>query len=330
MATLTDLYNPRAGGSPAPPGFSITATQGLNENAAPGAAVPISGGSTWFTQNAPQQSAGSGQTYGAGQFPGLGSLGVTDPNDPQQVRAFINNRVQATQGHPATDSDYQYWTDAINKAGGLGTGEYWYNKMTDPSGTGANAGGAGGGFSGGGLSQDPGFGIFQNLAGGMSPQQILQGNPGYQFALQQAQDAIQKSAAAKGTLLTGGTLKDLAGYTAGAASQNYNNIFNQQLGLAGLGSGMFNQAFGRNLSLADLGYGAAQGQNALASSYGQDVANLLNNQGRASAAGSTAQGNIWGQVPGNLASLYQVQRQNTATAQPYGLPGLPGGQQGPF
>lgn len=56
-----------------------------------------------------------------------------------------------------------------------------------------------------------------------------QNAPGYQFGLQQGQDALQNSAAARGTLRGGGTLKDLFGYTNAAAEQNYGNVFNQDL-----------------------------------------------------------------------------------------------------
>ncbi len=56
-----------------------------------------------------------------------------------------------------------------------------------------------------------------------------QNQPGYAFGLKQGQDALQNSAAARGTLRGGGTLKDLFGYTNAAAEQNYGNVFNQDL-----------------------------------------------------------------------------------------------------
>ncbi len=56
-----------------------------------------------------------------------------------------------------------------------------------------------------------------------------QNQPGYKFGLQQGQQALENSAAARGTLRGGGTLKDLFGYTNAAAEQNYGNVFNQDL-----------------------------------------------------------------------------------------------------
>ena len=54
-------------------------------------------------------------------------------------------------------------------------------------------------------------------------------DPGYQFRLDQGNKAYQQSAAAKGTLLTGGTLKGANDYAQNAASNEYGNVFNRAL-----------------------------------------------------------------------------------------------------
>lgn len=294
---------------------NTTVGQGMDESAAGASqAQPIAtGGSNWWSQN------------------GFGNTGVTGGAQVTDQQSALQAALgQGLTGQAAVDWVQQNYPQ-FNQYGsgiewqpstgtyGMQGGYFAQNPQTGTWGLVPRGGGAAGGLSGGSqqaLSQNPGYGIFQNLAGGMSPTQIMQADPGYQFALQQGQDAIQRSAAAKGTLLTGGTLKDLAGYTAGAAAQDYGNIFNRQLQLAGLGSGLQNQAFNQNLGLADLGYAAAQGQNALASSYGTNVANLLANQGIASSAGSTAQGNIWGNYLGGLGGLMGIQGSNPSN--PYG------------
>lgn len=56
-----------------------------------------------------------------------------------------------------------------------------------------------------------------------------QNDPGYQFRLQQGQQALERSAAAKGTLLTGGTLRDVQDYAQGLASNEYQNVYNRAL-----------------------------------------------------------------------------------------------------
>ena len=55
----------------------------------------------------------------------------------------------------------------------------------------------------------------------------FQVDPGYQFALDQAKQAIERSAAAKGGLVSGGTLKDLTAYTEGQAAQQYNTSYSR-------------------------------------------------------------------------------------------------------
>lgn len=57
-----------------------------------------------------------------------------------------------------------------------------------------------------------------------------QKQPGYQFGVDQGERALQQSRAAQGLLRTGGTLKDILDYGRNAATQNYGNVFNQDLG----------------------------------------------------------------------------------------------------
>ena len=52
-------------------------------------------------------------------------------------------------------------------------------------------------------------------------------DPGYQFRLQQGMDAIQRSAAARGGVLSGGTAKALNDYAQGSASDEYMNSYNR-------------------------------------------------------------------------------------------------------
>lgn len=56
-----------------------------------------------------------------------------------------------------------------------------------------------------------------------------QNQPGYQFGVQQGEKALQQSRASQGLLRTGGTLKDILDYGRNAATQNYGNVFNQDL-----------------------------------------------------------------------------------------------------
>ena len=53
-------------------------------------------------------------------------------------------------------------------------------------------------------------------------------DPSYQFRLQQGQDALERSGAARGVTNTGGTLKDILDYGQNAASQEYGNVYGRK------------------------------------------------------------------------------------------------------
>ena len=52
-------------------------------------------------------------------------------------------------------------------------------------------------------------------------------DPSYAFRLKEGQDALERSAAGRGVLRTGGTLKDILSYGQNYASQEYGNIFDR-------------------------------------------------------------------------------------------------------
>lgn len=81
----------------------------------------------------------------------------------------------------------------------------------------------------------------------------LQNDPGYQFEMQQGQDAIQGSAAARGLLRSGRTLKDLASYAQGLASQRAGDAYTRDLNA-------FNNQQNQLMSLVSGGQNAAAGQ----------------------------------------------------------------------
>jgi len=60
-------------------------------------------------------------------------------------------------------------------------------------------------------------------------------SPDYQFSLSQGIQGLDRSAAARGSLYSGGHSADILGYAQGLASQNYGNYYNRLASLAGLG-----------------------------------------------------------------------------------------------
>lgn len=143
--------------------------------------------------------------------------------------------------------------------------------------------------------------------------------PGEQFQQQQGEKAIQTSAAANGTLLSGGTEKALDQYSQGLASTDYQNVYNNMLNNYTLGYNQFenNQSntYNRLASLAGLGQtstaqlgslnnqSAGQVSNTLLTS-GQQIGQQVNNAGAARASGYVGQANaLAGGIGGATSSL---------------------------
>lgn len=109
-------------------------------------------------------------------------------------------------------------------------------------------------------------------------------DPGYQFRFDEGQRAVERGAAAKGNLLSGGTLKDLTKYAQGAASQEYANAY--QRAATGI-----NDQYARAAGMAQAGQRAGEVQ-----------AGYLTDAASADAAGDIGRGNIWGDLIGNVAN----------------------------
>jgi len=83
------------------------------------------------------------------------------------------------------------------------------------------------------------IGNLYNLANGGLPAwsgsfqaptaQQAEQTPGYQFQVQQGDQALQNSAAARGGVLSSGTAKNLEAYNQGLASTDYQQVFNNSL-----------------------------------------------------------------------------------------------------
>ena len=98
-------------------------------------------------------------------------------------------------------------------------------------------------------------------------------SPDYQFAFDQGLQGLDRSAAARGSLYSGGHSADLMKFGQGLASQNYNAYYNRLAGLSGTGQttasglGTLGQQYANNVGAI----GMNQANN-MASSY-QNIAN---------------------------------------------------------
>ena len=166
--------------------------------------------------------------------------------------------------------------DGVLAAGAGGRGAS-FNKFTD------GGGGGGGGRIGEGLEN----------------------TPGYQFRLSEGLKALERSAAARGTLLSGGTLKGMQRYAQDVASTEYGNRVNQLMDLSRLGLA------GASGS-ANIGSQYAGQAGSLLSDQAQQLTNLTTGQGNAQAAGTIAGGNALtnaiGQGSNSILQMYLLSK----------------------
>jgi hypothetical protein len=156
--------------------------------------------------------------------------------------------------------------DAHNFGGGV---------PSDPnSPANANAPGAGGGAGDFGSLLQPFGETF------VAPTDVTEQNdPGFKFRMQQGSDALERSAAARGGLLSGGTAKALADYNQNAASNEYQNVYNRAAQEFERRYNIYNQdqttKFNRLSALAGGGQTAAQNLNSAGLATAGDVNSTL-------------------------------------------------------
>jgi len=129
----------------------------------------------------------------------------------------------------------------------------------------------------------------------------FQQDPGYAFRLSEGQKALDRQAAARGGLISGGALKAAQRYGQDMGSQEYTNAFNR-----------YQTERASQLqplqSLAGVGQSATNQLGQAAGTYGTNMGNIALNEGATAGAAALSQGNIrasqYGSA-GNLAnSLY--------------------------
>jgi hypothetical protein len=129
----------------------------------------------------------------------------------------------------------------------------------------------------------------------------FQKDPGYKFRLRQGLKALDRTASARGGLLSGGALKAAEGYGQEMGSQEYGNAFNRnQIEQTNLynrfQTGQTNQ-YNRLASLAGVGQQTAQQLGQAGQQYAQNAGGLMQaggeNQANALLAGANARGSMY-------------------------------------
>ncbi len=146
-----------------------------------------------------------------------------------------------------------------------------------------------------------------------------QNDPGFQFRLQQGQQALENSAAARGGLLSGGTAKALERYAQDYSSNEYQNVFNRSLTDYQQAYNQFQQSqanqFNRLAAIAGIGQTSAGQLNSASAAAAQNTGNILLGSGaqigsdlmaagNARASGYLNQANALNGTLGNLAGLF--------------------------
>lgn len=146
----------------------------------------------------------------------------------------------------------------------------------------------------------------------------VQADPGFAFRQQQGEQAINRSAAARGGRLGGATLKALAGFNQDLASQEYGNAANRALSAYGARAGVAGQADQSQLAAlmnqAGRSDAAAQAGREMDYRRQSDLANLATGYGDRQASVYGQQAQLDTGTGSQLAQLYSGQGSDIANA----------------
>lgn len=126
-------------------------------------------------------------------------------------------------------------------------------------------------------------------------------DPGYQFRMDQGSKALQASAAARGGLLSGGTLKSLDRYGQDYASNEYSNAYNRY-------NNDQTTRFNRLSSIAGIGQTSTAQTGAAGANAANQVSSAQIGAGNATAAGYINQGNAISNGASSLGNFYLQQQ----------------------
>lgn len=122
-------------------------------------------------------------------------------------------------------------------------------------------------------------------------------DPGYEFALQQGQAALQRTQSANGNLSSGAAAKAINDYSMGQANQQYGAAYDRY---------NTNQSnlYNRLMGLTNVGQAAASNQASAGQNMANNVSDLMTNQGNSNAAGTLGQNAAWSTGLSSIASAF--------------------------
>jgi hypothetical protein len=152
-----------------------------------------------------------------------------------------------------------------------------------------------------GLSEDktaPGYGKYASAEFGMDK---FTADPGYAFRMSEGMKALERSAAARGGLLSGATLKGTQRFGQDLASTEFQNAFNRYQAER---TGTLNPY----QALAGTAQTSANTLGQQAGAYGNAMASNIIGAGNAQAAGQIGQANAYSSALGQGINFYQNQQ----------------------
>lgn len=134
--------------------------------------------------------------------------------------------------------------------------------------------------------------------------QDVENDPGFKTRMEAGQRALEASAAAKGGVLSGGTLKATQRYGQDYGSNEFEKVYGRALGEYQQAYNQFEQKsankFNRLASVAGIGQTATGELNSASQNAGKNIADLNTSAAAARASGYVGGANAWGNAVGNI------------------------------
>jgi hypothetical protein len=151
------------------------------------------------------------------------------------------------------------------------------------------------------------LGQLETENGQLPTAQEVMSDPGYQFGLDQGQQALDRKRSAVGGRLSGASLKGASEYATNYAATGYGAAYQRR-----------QDRLNRLAALAGIGQTATGGSAMAGANATNAISGLMERQGDANAAAGLAQGNIWGGLANQLGAM------GKKWSTPQGSPNQPG------
>lgn len=151
-----------------------------------------------------------------------------------------------------------------------------------------------------GLGGEPASQGYGNLLRNFSDEDF-QADPGYAFRLAEGLKAIDRTAAARGNMISGAAMKAAGRYGQDMASQEYQNAYGRFMG---------NKASNYNMLTGQqaVGQGASNSMNQASGQYAQNAGDAYMNAGNARASGYVGAANAWSGALNNMSNMYMMNK----------------------